>query len=169
VNPGAADALVSAVQDLLRPATGEHVLDLYSGVGLFAGPIADAVGVGGRVDAVESSAQAVRDARANIGGSSQVHLHHTDVLRFLKETRLRRCDGVVLDPPRAGAGRGVLERVTRLRPRAICYVACDPAALGRDVALLAGWGYSLARVRVFDLFPMTHHVECVALFERATG
>ena len=169
VHPGAADALVGAVQDLLQPATGEHVLDLYSGVGLFAGPIADAVGVGGRVDAVESAGQAVRDARVNIGESPQVHLHQLDVMRFLKETKLRRCDAVVLDPPRAGAGRGVLERVTRLSPRAICYVACDPASLGRDVAVLAGWGYSLAQVRVFDLFPMTHHVECVALFERASG
>ena len=169
VHPGAADALVDAVQGLLQPATGEHVLDLYSGVGLFAGPIADAVGVGGRVDAVESAAQAVRDARANIGGSSNVHLHQVDVMRFLKETKLRRCDAVVLDPPRAGAGRGVLERVARLSPRAICYVACDPAALGRDVGVLRGAGYSLAQVRVFDLFPMTHHVECVALFEPATG
>ncbi|HVQ17506.1 MAG TPA: class I SAM-dependent RNA methyltransferase, partial [Actinomycetes bacterium] len=77
----------------------------------------------------------------------------------------RRCDLVVLDPPRAGAGRAVLERVARLGPRAISYVACDPAALARDVAILAGLGYELGALRAFDLFPMTHHVECVASFQ----
>jgi tRNA/tmRNA/rRNA uracil-C5-methylase (TrmA/RlmC/RlmD family) len=74
-------------------------------------------------------------------------------------------DLVVLDPPRTGAGRDVVEAVAALRPRAVAYVACDPAALARDTAYLAGVGYRLRSLRAFDAFPMTHHVECIALFE----
>ena len=75
-------------------------------------------------------------------------------------------DVVVLDPPRAGAGRGVVERLVALRPERVVYVACDPAALARDVAYLAERGYPLTGLRAFDLYPMTHHVECVATFDR---
>ena len=71
-------------------------------------------------------------------------------------------DLVVLDPPRVGAKRKVVEQVVDRRPRAVAYVACDPAALARDVAIFAEHGYRLASLRAFDLFPMTHHVECVA-------
>ena len=75
-------------------------------------------------------------------------------------------DVVVLDPPRTGAGRTVVQRLLALRPRVVAYVACDPAALARDVATAADAGYRLSALRAFDLFPMTHHVECVALLER---
>jgi tRNA/tmRNA/rRNA uracil-C5-methylase (TrmA/RlmC/RlmD family) len=78
---------------------------------------------------------------------------------------LKRCDIVVLDPPRTGAGREVMERIVALGPRAITYVACDPAALARDVATARHLGWELVALRAFDLFPMTHHVECVALLE----
>ena len=73
-----------------------------------------------------------------------------------------RADLVVLDPPRAGAGPKVLDQVARLTPRVVSYVACDPASLGRDTALLHERGYRLTGLRAFDLFPHTHHVECVA-------
>jgi tRNA/tmRNA/rRNA uracil-C5-methylase (TrmA/RlmC/RlmD family) len=76
-------------------------------------------------------------------------------------------DLVVLDPPREGAKRKVVDAVARLAPRAIAYVACDPAALARDLAYFAEVGYRLADLRAFDLFPMTHHVECVALLTKA--
>jgi tRNA/tmRNA/rRNA uracil-C5-methylase (TrmA/RlmC/RlmD family) len=72
-------------------------------------------------------------------------------------------DLVVLDPPREGAKREVVEQIVARTPRAVAYIACDPAALARDVATFAGHGYRLERLRAFDLFPMTHHVECVAL------
>ena len=75
-------------------------------------------------------------------------------------------DLVVLDPPREGARRAVVEQVVDRSPRAVAYVACDPAALARDVAVFAEHGYSLAGLRAFDLFPMTSHVECVALLEK---
>ena len=72
----------------------------------------------------------------------------------------------MLDPPRTGAGRAVVEGIIARRPRAICYVACDPAALARDLAYAAARGYRPTSIRAFDLFPMTHHVECVAILER---
>jgi tRNA/tmRNA/rRNA uracil-C5-methylase (TrmA/RlmC/RlmD family) len=75
-------------------------------------------------------------------------------------------DLVVLDPPRDGAKKAVVDQIVDRAPRAVAYVACDPAALGRDVALFAEHGYTLSALRAFDLFPMTHHVECVALFTR---
>ena len=74
---------------------------------------------------------------------------------------------VVLDPPRVGAKRQVVRADHGARPRAVAYVACDPAALARDVAYFAEHGYTLDRPRAFDLFPMTHHVECVALLAPA--
>jgi tRNA/tmRNA/rRNA uracil-C5-methylase (TrmA/RlmC/RlmD family) len=80
-----------------------------------------------------------------------------------------RADLVVLDPPRTGAGRAVTAQVAALGPRAVAYVACDPAALARDTAYLREAGYGLRSLRGFDAFPMTHHVECVALFEPAAG
>ena len=72
----------------------------------------------------------------------------------------------MLDPPREGARRAVVEQVVDRAPRAVAYVACDPAALARDVAVFAEHGYALTELRAFDLFPMTHHVECVALLTR---
>jgi len=165
VHGGAADLLVAVVLEALQPAPGEHALDLYSGVGLFAGPLADRLGPGGRVDAVEAAAVAAHDAQANLGELPTVHLHHGRVDRFLAKTSLRRCDLIVLDPPRAGAGANLVAAMARLRPRAIAYVACDPASLARDVAALAVAGYRMTGLRAIDLFPMTQHVECVARFE----
>jgi tRNA/tmRNA/rRNA uracil-C5-methylase (TrmA/RlmC/RlmD family) len=162
VHPKAADVLVDAVLSALRPRPGDLVLDLYSGVGLFAGALADRVAPGGAVTAIESDTGAVRDARRNL------HDHHeVRVVTGSVERMLHRVSGptdlVVLDPPRRGAGRKVVEAIASRGPRAVAYVACDPAALGRDVAIFGGRGYRLAGLRCFDLFPMTHHVECVAL------
>lgn len=165
VHPLAADTLVATVLEQLSPALGEHAIDLYAGVGLFAGALAAHLGPGGRVDVVEASGIAAADAGTNLSDLPTVHIHETSVDRYLAKTPLRHCDLVVLDPPRAGVGRTVLERVARLGPRAISYVACDPAALGRDVAYLADLGYGLTKLAAFDLFPMTHHVECVASFQ----
>jgi tRNA/tmRNA/rRNA uracil-C5-methylase (TrmA/RlmC/RlmD family) len=80
----------------------------------------------------------------------------------LRRLRLGRADLVVLDPPRSGAGRSVVDLLSRVRARRIAYVACDPAALARDLRFFAERGYRLAGLRAFDLFPMTFHVECVA-------
>lgn len=165
VHPGAADTLARAVVESARPKPGEHVIDLYAGVGLFAAAVLGDLGAGGRVDAVESNALAVKSARRTFHDDVNVHLHEGSVERWLRQTPLRRCDIVIADPPRSGAGKDVLERIFRLRPRAFVYVACDPAALARDVRLAREAGWHLTGLQAFDIFPMTHHVESVALFE----
>ena len=162
VHPGAADTLVGAVREALDPRAGETVLDLYSGVGLFAGALAGDVGPAGHVVAVESASQAVADARRNVHDRAWVRLEQQRVDRYLRQrSALSSVDLVVLDPPRTGAGAGVCRAVAQRRPRRIAYVACDPAALARDLRTFADVGYQVSRLRAFDIFPMTHHVECV--------
>jgi tRNA/tmRNA/rRNA uracil-C5-methylase (TrmA/RlmC/RlmD family) len=158
-----ADAVVAGAGDV----RGATVLDLYAGAGLYTLPLADAVGPDGRVVAVEGDPGAVRDARRNLHDRPQVALHLGGVADVLAADVVAHADVVVLDPPRVGAGREVVDRMVALRPSRIVYVACDPAALARDVAYLAERGYRLTGIRGFDLFPMTHHVECVATFARA--
>ncbi|HTY71305.1 MAG TPA: TRAM domain-containing protein [Actinomycetes bacterium] len=164
VHPGAAEVLSATAIELLDPRPGEQALDLYAGVGLFAGVLAARLGAGGRVDAVEASAIAVGDARRNLHDLPTVRLHEAAVEDWLAAGHVRRADLVVLDPPRAGARRHVVEAVARLAPRAVAYVACDPAAFARDVRTFTDLGYALADLRAFDCFPMTHHVECVGAF-----
>ncbi|MDN5724394.1 MAG: methyltransferase [Propionibacteriales bacterium] len=156
VHPAAADVLVDAVLAGLDPQRGERALDLYCGVGLFAGALADH---GVRVRGVEGDRRAVALARRNVP-TARFEVGRMDrAMRKLPN----RADLVVLDPPRKGAGRTVLREVFARRPRAIAYVACDPAALARDLRTAAEAGWALAQLRAFDLFPMTHHVECVAI------
>lgn len=160
VHPQAADTLVDAVLELLRPRAGEQALDLYCGVGLFAGALADH---GARVVGVEQSSTAVRLARTNVPTARFIAAPLARALRQLPP----RVDLVVLDPPRTGAGAQVVTHLAGLGARAIAYVACDPAALARDLKTFAEHGYRATTIRGFDLFPMTHHVECVALLEPA--
>lgn len=157
----APEVLSEAIREFVR--VGDHVLDLYGGVGLFAAALIDLVGPTGSIDLVESSTSATADARRNFADFANVKVHTGDVARIL--TQIRRADVVVLDPPREGAGREVIAKIVGIAPRAIVYVACDPAALARDTLYLQESGFSLSHLRAFDLFPMTHHVECVALFE----
>jgi tRNA/tmRNA/rRNA uracil-C5-methylase (TrmA/RlmC/RlmD family) len=160
VHPGAPAALVETVLDVLGPRPGESALDLYAGVGLFARFLLDAVGETGRVVAVEADRAAATHARTNCPGAE---VAAGPVEKVLAASYGEPFDLVVLDPPRTGAKRKVVTQVAARRPRAIAYVACDPAALARDVAIFAEHGYRPVRLRAFDLFPMTHHVECVAL------
>ena len=161
----APEVLTQVVLDFAQLKTGEHVLDLYGGVGLFAAAIVDAVGPTGHVDLIEGSKVATADAARNFASSSNITIAAGDVAQLLP--RITAADVVVLDPSRDGAGKETVAHIARLTPRAIVYVACDPAALARDTAYLADHSYSLVKVRAFDLFPMTHHIECVALYARA--
>jgi tRNA/tmRNA/rRNA uracil-C5-methylase (TrmA/RlmC/RlmD family) len=161
----APEILTGAVLDFAQLKTGEHVLDLYGGVGLFTAAIVDVVGSEGHVDLIEGSKSATEDARRNFSDRKNVTVATGDVAKLL--SRVTSADVVVLDPPREGAGKDVISQIAALNPRAIVYVACDPAALARDTAYLEDHSYSLAGLRAFDLFPMTHHIECVALYERA--
>jgi tRNA/tmRNA/rRNA uracil-C5-methylase (TrmA/RlmC/RlmD family) len=167
VHPAAADALVDAVAGFAQVRPGETVLDLYAGVGLFGGALAPAAGADGRVVCVESDEAACAAADANLAGLPQAEVWQGEVdaegLGELLAELGGAPDVVVLDPPRAGAGPAVSRLLAATGARAVVYVACDPAALARDVAAFAGAGYRLAGVRGFDAFPMTGHVECVAL------
>ena len=161
----APEILTQAILDFAQLKTGEHVLDLYGGVGLFSAAIVEAVGPTGHVDLIEGSKVATADATRNFASLSNITIATGDVAKLLP--RITAADVVVLDPPRDGAGKETVAHIARLAPRAIVYVACDPAALARDTAYLADHSYSLVKVRAFDLFPMTHHIECVALYARA--
>jgi tRNA/tmRNA/rRNA uracil-C5-methylase (TrmA/RlmC/RlmD family) len=187
VHPGAAQTLADTVLAALEPKPGDIAVDLYCGVGLFAGVLAERVGRDGLVVGIESDAQAVRDARFNLRDLPQVSIEAgkveevLDQLEFGRreqpspkrrkpggptESRVKRADLVVLDPPRTGAGREIVDRVAALAGRKIAYVSCDPATLARDLAYFGERGWTLDDLRAFDAFPMTHHVECVATLVR---
>jgi tRNA/tmRNA/rRNA uracil-C5-methylase (TrmA/RlmC/RlmD family) len=170
VHPGAVDTLVSAVLAGLAPRSGESAADLYSGVGVFSAALAERVGPTGSVVGVESDPVAVHDAEQNLADLREVTTLTDRVDRALRRGTLgAHRDLVVLDPPRSGAKRSVVDAMVGLRPRAVAYVACDPAALARDVAIFGEQGYGLTSLSAFDIFPMTHHVECVAILEPVTS
>lgn len=161
--------LTDAVIGGLEPRPGETAFDLYSGVGLFAAALIDrgcatVTGVDGSRSVVELARQNLADAGDRcrfIAGSVDRVLARPRSARGLPDS----VDLVVLDPPRAGAGRRVVQAICRRQPRAVGYVSCDPATLARDLATFADQGYQVTSLRAFDLFPMTHHVECVAILE----
>ncbi|QIX26468.1 class I SAM-dependent RNA methyltransferase [Nocardioides sp. JQ2195] len=163
VHPGAPTTLVDTVLDFLDPQPGEKALDLYAGVGLFARFLAERVGESGRVVAIEGNSLACAHARENLTEHRRAVVGVGTVDRVLAKSFDEPFDLVVLDPPREGARRKVVLQIVDRAPRAVAYVACDPASLARDVATFAEAGYRLERLRAFDLFPMTSHVECVAL------
>ena len=175
VHPAAADTLARAVLDALRPQPGDTALDLYCGAGLFTGVLAEAVGRDGTVVGVESGSAAVRDARRNLRQTPWASVYQGDAGEVIARRGLPLTRLAVLDPPRAGAARDVIEYLARrvrvpapggsdgaAGERRIAYVSCDPATLARDIAIFAAHGWHLENLRAFDAFPMTHHVECLA-------
>ena len=161
----APSVLTTAVLEFAELQKGDQVLDLYGGVGLFTAAALSAVGTEGRVDLVEASSSAIGDAKINFESIANVNIYLGDVAKIMP--RIGSADVVILDPPRDGAGHLVLQQISSLNPKRIVYVACDPAALARDSAFAKDLGWQLTKVRAFDLFPMTHHIEMVALFTRS--
>ncbi|HTI19698.1 MAG TPA: class I SAM-dependent RNA methyltransferase [Kutzneria sp.] len=163
VHPEAADLYAEIVREWAAAPVGGTAWDLYGGAGLFAAVLAEQVGPDGSVLVVESSRAAVADGRRNLADLPQVRFKTA----LVEDTPLTgRPDVVVLDPPRKGAGKAVVDAIAACQPSRVIYVACDPAALARDVAGFAEHGYRLERLRAFDAFPMTHHMECIALLVR---
>ena len=161
----APQVLLDTVLSFADVKAGDHVVDLFSGVGLFAVPLAQLVGPTGRVTAVESSPYAVRDARQNGDGLRQLKVREWSVSPRAINDSVREGDVVVLDPPRNGLAKGVVEALLRRAPRRLVYVSCDPATFARDLKALLAGGFVLAQIKAFDLFPMTEHVELVALLD----
>ena len=177
VHPGAADLLAAEVVAALAPKPGDVALDLYCGAGLFAGLVAEAVGPAGAVIAIEHDPVAVNDARHNLRDLPWAQVHRGDVARVLRRTGLGGASIAVLDPPRAGVAKHVIDVLCgRGQPAAaesgarrltkIAYVSCAPATLARDLRLLLDGGWRLTGLRGYDAFPMTHHVECLATLAR---
>lgn len=162
----APELLLATVSEFAQIQPDDHVCDLFSGVGLFAVPLAKAVGPGGRVTAVEQSPYAVRDARQNGDGLRQLKVREWSVSPRAINDAVAAGDVVVLDPPRGGLAKGVADALVRRAPRRIVYVSCDAATLARDLKSLTTGGYELDKLRVFDLFPMTEHVESVAVLDK---
>lgn len=162
VHPGAVQTLRAIVGEFTEARTGEVCLDLYAGVGIFADLLSRRTGPS-TVTAVESDHRAVEAGRAAL---PEVRFVAARVEPWLHRNR-QAVDVVVLDPPRKGAGKAVMRSIAACTPRVVVYVACDPSALARDVAVAVSDGYSLTDIRALDLFPMTAHVECVARLERA--
>ena len=169
VHPALAQSLVETVLAWTDPQPGQRWWDLYAGVGPIAAALASRIDPGGHVVAVESETVAVREARRTLERvfpGDTVSVVQADVRKWIAARERNEPDpfGVVLDPPRSGAGRSVLQAVAGRCPTQLIIVACDPVALGRDTAILADCGYRLEKVRAWDAFPQTHHLETVALF-----
>lgn len=166
IHRDAPETLVGAVTGFLHDGgflePGAAVADLYAGAGLFTAPLADAVGETGSVLSVEGAPGTSRDARKNLHNAPQVEIVQGRVERVLRQ-RPRSFEALVLDPPRAGAGKAVVNQLMAASPRAIAYVSCDPASFARDIGYFQQGGWSLAQLRAFDLYPHTHHLETVAL------
>ena len=175
VHPAAPDVLTGTVMAALGPRPGAAALDLYCGVGLFAGALAPAVGSAGTVIGVEADSAAVRDARHNLREWPWARVHKGDVAAVLSRGGQRgawpTAQLVVADPPRAGLAREVIDYLGAEENGAVrfAYVSCDPATLARDIGLLTARGWALDDLRAFDAFPMTHHVECIATLVRTTA
>lgn len=144
---------------------GGQAWDLYGGAGLFAAALADAVGQRGLVLTVDTSRPAAAAAGSALADLSQVHVVSESVRRFLA-ARNDRADVAVLDPPRAGAGREVIDLLAQTGVPRVVHIGCEAAAFARDIGLYQRAGYRVETVRVFDAFPLTHHVECFALLSR---
>ena len=184
IHRAAPSTMVGTMLTMLRPQEGECALDLYAGAGLFTAALADAVGATGTVVSIEGSPVTHKDSRSNFApdgcsrtensANTRIEVIRGDVARHLVDLKtalefgeIPAIDAVVLDPSREGANRTTLERLDALDPKRILYVACDPASLGRDTGILRELGWDMVQLRAFDMYPNTHHVESVALFERA--
>lgn len=148
----------------------KEILELYSGAGLFSRPLAKILDRGGRLTTLEGSKPAVKMARQNLSGVPgrlQLRSGRVDA-RALADYggKMKAPPLVVMDPPRSGAGQKVMAALARLQPERIIYVACDPAALARDLKVAVSAGYQIRYLQAFDLFPHTHHIETVALLTK---
>ena len=161
----AARVYSSLVIDWAQPGAGRTAWDLYGGAGVFAAVLGDAVGESGRVLTIDTSRVATRAARAALLDLPQVEVITDSVRRALAVQRAG-ADVAVLDPPRSGAGREVVDLLAAAGVLRVVHIGCEAASFARDIGLYRGHGYVVEKIKVFDAFPLTHHTECVALLTR---
>lgn len=144
---------------------GMTTWDLYGGAGVFAAALAEQVGESGHVVTVDTSRGSSRSARAALADLKSVSVI-TDSVRRALATQHQRADVAVLDPPRTGANREVIDQIAAADVPRIIHIGCEAASFARDVGLYLRHGYHVEEIRVFDSFPLTHHIECVAVLNR---
>ncbi len=153
------------VADWAAAGAGMSAWDLYGGAGVFAAVLGAAVGPSGRVLSVDTSRASTRAARAALADLTQVQIVTDSVRRALAAQR-GRADVAVLDPPRAGAGREIVDLLSAADVPRVVHIGCEAASFARDIGIYLGRGYTVEKIKVFDAFPLTHHTECVALLTR---
>ena len=167
-NTGVAASMASYIVERLERRGCLHpqaaALDLYCGVGLFSAFLAGRVG---RLVGVESSPGAVDDFSLNLDEFDHVEIYEAPVEHVLPGLDLRP-EFILVDPPREGLGKGVIDSLLKLGALLLVYVSCDPATLARDARRLSEGGYKLAELALFDQFPQTSHFESISLWERGS-
>ena len=166
VNTMMAEKMVEHLLSALPVTREDTLLDLYSGVGLFSAFFASRAG---RVIGIESSPSACEDFAINLDEFENVDLYEGEAEEILPAlvAQIANPPYIIVDPPRAGLDRHVLDALVKLGPRIIAYVSCDPSTLARDAKRLIEGGYALKQVTPFDLFPQTYHIESISIFTRA--
>lgn len=163
--------LVELVLAAAQVQPGQSVIELYSGAGLLTRFLAHQLGSEGAIISIEGSRQAVADARRNMQGTHVDRdiragsINPRQILRAWSDLE-ERPDVIVLDPPRTGAGRDVVQAIGKVAPERVVLVSCDPAAGARDLKEFRKVGYALESFHAIDLFPQTHHVEIVSSLRR---
>ena len=160
----APQAFVKLVMQYMDLKPGDKVCDLYGGAGLFTSPILKRIQEIGVVHLVENDRRCIKDAKKIFRKNKNVIIHAGKVEEKL--SNIKDVDVILLDPPRNGAGKKVINEIISKNPKSIIYVSCDPASLARDTKLLIETSFSLDKITGVDLFPMTHHIECVSSFSR---
>ncbi|WOT06131.1 23S rRNA (uracil(1939)-C(5))-methyltransferase RlmD [Shewanella youngdeokensis] len=164
VNGAVNQAMVQQAVDWLSPQANERVLDLFCGIGNFSLPLAQS---GAEVIGVEGVPAMVEQATINAAqsGLDKVSFFHADLSADLSQQPwLGKVDKMLIDPARAGAYESMMS-LKKLKPKALVYVSCNPASLARDSELILKQGYRLTKIALVDMFPQTHHLESMALFE----
>ena len=158
----APEILIKKVLEFANFKLDECVCDLYGGVGLFTLPILNKIGPMGKIHLIENNIRCIKDARKIFKDRKNIVLHNGKVEQKLKD--IYEIDVIVLDPPRNGVSKKVINQIIEKMPRSIIYVSCNPASLARDTKILLEKFYFLDKIIGLDLFPMTHHIECITSF-----
>lgn len=167
VNPVQTEVLYNKALEYAGLTGKETIIDAYSGIGTIGIAASDQAG---NVISVEVNGDAVRDAIANakLNKVKNIHFYKADAGEFMVKMAAagQKADVVFMDPPRAGSDRKFLDSLLRLKPKKVVYISCNPDTLKRDLAYLTGHGYQVKRIQPVDMFPMTEHVETVALLSK---
>ena len=155
--------LIKKIIEFAKLELGDRVCDLYGGVGLFTAPILKIIGEIGEIHLIENNSRCIKDAKKIFENEKNVIIHHGKVEQKLG--KIKNIDVIIMDPPRTGATKQVINQIIEKKARSIIYISCDPASLARDTKFLLKNYYSLDRIIGIDLFPMTHHIECIASFK----